>query len=92
MSILAPFNATDQKFLNEVDSACRAVMAGMEEEVNAASLSGKKELQLDVETIAWLKFIRGYGILFNRAVDAGWVEGIITENLPEDFGKPKEHI
>lgn len=80
--ILAPFNDEDALFLDQVDVACRAVMVGMEEEANAASLAGKEVLELDMETIAWLKFIRGFGLLYNRAVDSGWLKGVVTE-LPD---------
>ena len=79
MKLLAPFDDADAKFLTEVDRACRAVMASMEEEANKASLAGEDELKLDMETIAWLKFIRGYGILYNRAVESGWLKGIVTD-------------
>lgn len=83
VKILAPFNDEDALFLSEVDVACRTVMAVMEGEANAASLAGEDELKLDMETIAWLKFIRGYGILFNRAVESGWLKGVVTEIKPE---------
>jgi len=79
MKLLAPFDDDDAKFLNEVDAACRAVMLGMKEEADASSLAGESELKLDMETIAWLKFIRGYGILYNRAVESGWLKGIVTD-------------
>lgn len=88
--ILAPFNKEDAKFLNEVDYACKAVMEGMEKEATAASLAGKEVMELDMETIAWLKFIRGFGILYNRAIDSGWLRGVVTDNLPIDLGKPRE--
>ena len=82
MKLLAPFNDEDALFLNQVDTACRAVMGGMEEEANAASLAGHGELKLDIETIAWLKFIRGFGLLYNRAVESHWLKGVVTD-LPK---------
>ncbi len=82
IKILAPFNDEDAKFINEVDFACRAAMRGMHEEANALSLKGEDSMPLDMETLAWLKFIRGYGILYNRAVESGWLKGILTTDLP----------
>ena len=85
VKILAPFNDVDAKFLTEVDRACRAVMAAMEEEANKTALSGEQNMKLDMETIAWLKFIRGFGLLYNRAVDCGWLQGIVTALPPKEM-------
>lgn len=79
MSILTPFDEPTQKLLKELDTACAAQIELLREEARKASLSGDKELQVDLETLVWSRFIRGYGILYNRAIDAGWIQDIHLE-------------
>ncbi len=78
-SILKPFDDESQILLNEVDYACSVQMESLRKEAQAKSLANET-LEIDVEVMAWLKIIKAYGILYNRAVDAGWIEGVITES------------
>lgn len=78
-NILLEFDDEVQQHLKEVDYAMRQQSKVMREEARSASLSGKK-LVMDAETAAWLKIMDAYGILFNRAVEAGW----INDNSIED--------
>lgn len=79
MTILAPFSDDVQALLIELDEACAVQHKNLKEEAKKASLGGKY-LEVDMETLVWLKFIKGYGILFNRGVDAGWIKGVITND------------
>lgn len=77
-SILAPFGDEDQALLRQVDLACRAEAARLKEEAKKKALANE-EFQVDMETMAWFKIIQAYGILYNRAVDAGWIQDILLE-------------
>jgi len=83
MKILAEFNDEDQKFLGEVDRACRVVLDGLKGDARKASLSGEDTMQIDMETAVWLKVTRAYGILYNRAIEASWIRGVVTE-IPDE--------
>jgi hypothetical protein len=76
--ILAPFDDETQKLLNEVDSACRMQSELLLEEMSKASLAAE-EYKMPIESMVWWKVIQAYGVLMNRAIDAGWVDGILTE-------------
>lgn len=73
--LLAPFDDKTQELLIELDTACGIQMDNIKKDVKKAELYGN-EFELDLETMVWMKFIKGYGILMNRAIDAGWVKGI----------------
>ncbi len=77
--ILAPFDAETQELLFKVDAACASQVEGVREELKKASLSNG-EYQVPLETLVWMEIIKAYGVLMNRAIDAGWVKGIHTEN------------
>ena len=79
-SIIAEFDEETQVLLTSVDKACAAQMKEILHEVEMASLAGDTEYKMDLETMVWTKVIRAYGILMNRAIDAGWVTGVITED------------
>jgi hypothetical protein len=76
--ILAPFDDETQALLHKVDSACASQVENVKEELNKASLSNG-EYQVDLETLVWMEIIKAYGVLMNRAIDAGWVKGIHTD-------------
>lgn len=78
-AILSPFDEDTQALLKELDVACAAQINQLRADARKKSLIGEP-YEADVETMVWLKFIKGYGILYNRAVDAGWLEDIIQEN------------
>ena len=69
-----------QTLLYRVDFACSQQYKNIQEEIDAASLAGDKEFKLDLESIVWLEIAKAYGILYNRAVDEGWVKGVLTDN------------
>ena len=74
-SLLLPFDDDEQLLLKQVDNACFIQGKLLKEEATRQKLAGKP-LTVDMETLVWFKLIRAYGILFNRAVDAGWVTGV----------------
>jgi hypothetical protein len=78
-SLLAPFSDEDQAVLLEVDNACSIQAQHVKAEMDKASLSGG-EYKVDLETLTWMKITKAYGILMNRAIEAGWVEGVMTGN------------
>lgn len=78
--LLIKFDEPTQHLLKEVDLACQAQVALMREEAEKASLAGK-ELEIDMETMVWVKIIKAWGILYNRAVDAGWIDDIMLEEV-----------
>ena len=78
-NLLTPFDEETQLLLLQVDNACAQVLAGFKEEANKASLANK-ELEVDIEAIVWSRIIKAYGVLMNRAIECGWVEGIQVEN------------
>lgn len=77
--ILAPFDDETLTVLKEVDQACAIQIALLREDANKASLRNE-DLEVDMEAMVWLKVIKAYGILYNRAIDAGWIPEILTEN------------
>ena len=79
LRMLAPFDDEVCKLLKELDNACAVQTAMFKEEMNKASLKGEV-FSPDMETLVWLKFIKGFGILYNRAIDAGWVRDILLDN------------
>ena len=77
-SIIAEFDEETQELLKSVDKACSAQMGEIMADMERASLAGDTEYKMDLETLVWTKVIRAYGILINRAIDAGWVTGVVT--------------
>jgi len=75
--ILKPFSESDQKILKVVDQGCRMQAKMISDEDTRAKLAGEP-LEVTPEVAAWRVMIRGFGILYNRAVDAGWVDDVIT--------------
>ena len=73
------FDDKTQALLTRVDRACSQQFINIQAEIDAASLAGDKEFKLDLESIVWMEIAKAYGILMNRAIDAGWVDGIITD-------------
>ena len=68
-----------QVLLARVDSACSQQYANIQAEIDAASLAGDKEFRLDLESIVWMEIAKAYGILYNRAIEEGWVKGILQD-------------
>ena len=75
--ILAPFDDETQEFLRLVDKACDTAIEDMKDEKRRCELTGE-EFQMNYEIAAQLNMIRAFGIMYNRCVDAGWVEGVHT--------------
>lgn len=77
------FDDTTQVLLTRVDKACGQQYELIQAEIDKASLAGDKEFKLDLESIVWMEIAKAYGILFNRAIEEGWVKGILQEPLIE---------
>jgi hypothetical protein len=84
-SILAPFDAPTQFRLKLMDAGCEAIVISEGEEEKRALLAGE-EYSPDQQTIAFLEFCKCFGILMNRAIDCGWVEGIQMGEVENDDG------
>jgi len=80
MAFTKLFGDETQALLMRVDRACGEQYAIIQADIDAASLAGDKEFKLDLESIVWMEIAKAYGILYNRAVDEGWVKGIVLEN------------
>lgn len=78
-AMLAPFDNDTQLLLLEVDRAMKEQAEQVKGEANWASLNNK-EYEPDVETLVWLKIMQAYGVLMNRALEAGWVQGGLYES------------
>lgn len=76
--VIAPFDEETNTLLAEVDIACRGQQDLIKQEAKIASLNNKP-LEVDMGTLAWLKIIKAYGVLYNRAIDAGWASGVHLE-------------
>lgn len=73
---LMPFDESQQKLLTLVDAACQSQAKVLKDEITRRQLAGE-QLALDDETTGWMNIITAYGILFNRAIEAGWIESEI---------------
>ena len=82
MNILAPFDDGQQNTLKLVDAACQSQMRALQSEATRQKISGEP-LHMDAETAGWVQIITAYGILYNRAIDAGWIQDIHLDKLPE---------
>lgn len=77
--LTSKFDDNTQDLLLRVDRACSQQFENIQAEIDAASLAGDKEFKLDLESIVWMEIAKAYGILMNRAIDEGWVEGVVLE-------------
>lgn len=82
--VLAPFDSETQEFLRFVDEACQNGMEMLRDEKRRCELTGE-EFQLTYEVMAMLNMIRGFGILYNRCIDAGWVKGLHLDTEHQDI-------
>jgi len=71
--LLAPFDKEQQAFLKTIDKVCEMQAQEIRKAVVAKVVNGA-ETPPDPETAGWMNIIAAYGILFNRAVEAGWIE------------------
>ena len=78
LTVLAPFDEETEKLLLEFDQACRMQSEVLLKAMERSSLAGE-EYVMTIETMVWWKAIKAYGILMNRAINAGWVRGVVTE-------------
>lgn len=83
LALLAPFEEKDQEILKQVDLACQMQMSRLKDEATRVKLAGEP-LEPDMETLTWLRIIKAYGILYNRAVEAGWIDDTYLLQLPEE--------
>jgi hypothetical protein len=73
--LLAPFDEETQEFLKLVDSACTRGIDMLGAEMRRCKLK-EEEFEVTHEVLATINMIRGFGILYNRCIDAGWVDGV----------------
>jgi len=73
MEILAPFDEHTQMRLKLMDAGCEAIVLGEE----AEQAADPESYAPDAPTVAFLEFAKCFGILMNRAIDAGWVNGVL---------------
>jgi len=78
-AVIAEFDDDTQELLKELDMACGVQMESLRKEAASKSLANE-ELQINTETMVWLRFIKGFGILYNRAIDSGWITGVMTND------------
>jgi hypothetical protein len=74
-SILAEFDDDTQEFLKFVDSACTRGIDMIGAEMRRCKLKDE-EFEITPEVMATINMIRGFGILYNRCIDAGWIDGV----------------
>ena len=79
--LTSKFDDKTQALVQRVDRACSQQFENIQAEIDAASLAGDKEFRLDLESIVWMEIAKAYGILMNRAIDEGWVEGVILDKV-----------
>ena len=75
LNVMAPFDDATQFRLKLMDAGCEQIVAEEQQVKDAASLAGE-EYAPDHQTVAFLEFAKCFGILMNRAIECGWVEGI----------------
>lgn len=85
-AVLGPFDQRHQDLMKNVDKVCRKEAAKITEKARQASLAGE-ELQLDEETAGWAAIITAYGLLYNRAVECGWIEDVFLEKHNDEQDK-----
>ena len=77
-AVYGPFDDETQAKLHEWDNLCRGQHIILEDAMKKASLAGE-DYKMTIDDMIWFKGITAFGILMNRAIDAGWVTGIMTE-------------
>jgi len=77
-SILLPFDEETQKRLLLMDAGCQ-VLVEQENTEEARCLLSNEPYEPDMETAGFKEFIACYGILMNRAIEAGWIKGVLHE-------------
>lgn len=84
---LAPFNVNQQTLMRVVDKACQEVAEQIKEQATRCSLAGET-FEPDMETAGWMNIIAAYGILYNRAIEAGWIDDLVMEKEVTFEDKP----
>ncbi len=74
-TMLLPFSEEEQGVLKEVDIACKVHAKKLGQDMQRAAMRNK-DWEPDTEGLVTMSFLSAYGILMNRAIDAGWVTGI----------------
>lgn len=77
-ALLLPFDNATQAKLKRVDLAMRAEKEVIEEKLKKASLMGY-DYNLSQQDLVSVTVMEAYGILYNRAVEAGWIQDIHLE-------------
>lgn len=78
-NLLLPFDPETQELLHQVDKACSVQLEAIIKDMEKASLAGATEYKPDIETLVWSRVAKAYGILMNRAIESGWVQGVLRE-------------
>jgi hypothetical protein len=74
-NVIAPFSREEQEFLKQIDKVCKENARLIKNKLATDSLHNRAG-KLDEEDQGWIAFIRAYGILYNRAIEAGWITDI----------------
>lgn len=83
VALIAPFEEEEQLLLKEIDLACQMQMSRLKDEATRVKLAGLP-MEPDMETLVWLKIIKAYGVLYSRAIEAGWVNDTFLTQLPTE--------
>lgn len=76
LEILKPFDPAVQTFLKFVEEGCQRQAELIKAEDTRAELAGDS-IEVTPEIAAWRAIIRAYGVLYNRSVDAGWIDDVM---------------
>ena len=77
-SIIRPFDDQEQDLLKNVDRICVEQARRIREEKHAVILAGE-EVEYSEDDKGWLAIITAYGLLYNMAVQAGWIQDAYME-------------
>ena len=74
LNYTTPFPDKIVEFLQDVDLACRNQAIDWK-----TQLDEDPKWEPDDTDVAWMAMIKAYGILYNRAIDTGWLKGFLVE-------------
>ena len=74
--MLNPFTDAQKEIIESADKISRAVSSDIRARYQQALLSGEPAV-LEPEDQALVELLTGFGLLFNAAVQAGWINGVV---------------
>lgn len=85
--ILAPFDKATQIWLSSVDKAARGEAQRVSQRLREAELAGEP-VELDADEQGIMALIQALGVLYNRAIMAGWVQDVyLTPEMQSKEGE-----